>query len=36
MKKALRETQTLRAGLRRSQKISPRRPHSRGRGTVKI
>jgi len=37
MKKALRETQTLRAGCsRRSQKFSPRRrPPSRGR-TAKI
>jgi len=39
MKKALRETQTQRAGCSnaRSQNISPRRrPPSRGRRTVKI
>jgi len=38
MKKALRETQTLRAGRSNgSQKISPRRkPTSRGRRTAKI
>jgi len=38
MKKALRETQTLRTGCsRRSQKFSPRRrPPSRGRMAAKI
>jgi len=37
MKKALRETQILRAGCnRRSQQFSPRRRPPRGRGTAKI